>query len=69
MIIALEEARRKLIDMRANLRELHAALRIDSLREKAEELEAASLEPNFWDDAARSTKVMQQIKQMKDTIE
>ena len=69
MIIALEEARRKLIDMREDLRELHAALRIDALREKAEELEAASLEPNFWDDAARSTKVMQQIKQMKDTIE
>lgn len=69
MIIALEEAKRKLIDMRADLVELHSALRIDTLKEKAAELEAASLEPNFWNDAAKSTRVMQEIKQMKDTIE
>ena len=69
MIIALEEAKRNLIDMRGSLTELHSALRIDSLREKAAELEAASLEPNFWNDAAKSTRVMQEIKQMKDTIE
>ena len=69
MIIALEEAKRKLIDMRADLRELHSSLRIDALREKAAELEAASLEPNFWDNAQKSTRVMQEIKQMKDTIE
>lgn len=69
MIIALEEAKRKLIDMRADLVELHSALRIDTLKEKVAELEAASLEPNFWNDAAKSTRVMQEIKQMKDTIE
>ena len=69
MIIALEDAKRNLIDMRGNLTELHSALRIDTLRERAAELEAASLEPNFWNDAAKSTRVMQEIKQMKDTIE
>lgn len=69
MIIALEEAKRKLIDMRGNLVELHSALRIDTLKEKTAELEAASLEPNFWNDAAKSTRVMQEIKQMKDTVE
>ena len=69
MIIALEEAKRNLTDMRGSLAELHSALRIDTLRERAAELEAASLEPNFWNDAARSTRVMQEIKQMKDTIE
>ena len=68
MIIALEEARRKLLAMRESVKELHASLQIDTLREKASELEAASLEPNFWDDPSRSTKVMQQIKQMQDTI-
>ena len=69
MIIALEEAKRKLVDMRASLVELRSALRIDVLKERADELEAASLEPNFWNDAAKSTRVMQEIKQMKDTIE
>ena len=69
MIIALEEAKRQLVDMRADLVELKSALRIDALKEKAAELEAASLEPNFWNDTAKSTRVMQEIKQMKDTIE
>ncbi len=69
MIIALEEAKRQLVDLRADLVELKSALRIDALKERAAELEAASLEPNFWNDAAKSTRVMQEIKQMKDTIE
>ena len=69
MIIALEEAKRKLTDMRADLTELGSALRIEALKEKAAELEAASLEPDFWNDAQRSTRVMQEIKQMKDTVE
>ena len=69
MIIALEEAKRKLTDMRADLAELGSALRIETLKEKAAELEAASLEPDFWNDAQRSTRVMQEIKGMKDTVE
>jgi peptide chain release factor 2 len=69
LIIALEEAKRTLVSMRDSLVELKSALRIDTLKEKAAELEAASLEPNFWNDAAKSTRVMQEIKQMKDTIE
>ena len=69
MIIALEEAKRKLVDMRKDLVELGSALRIETLKEKAAELEAASLEPDFWNDAQRSTRVMQEIKGMKDTVE
>ena len=69
MIIALEEAKRKLNDMQEDLVELGSALRIEVLKERIEELEAASLEPNFWNDAAKSTRVMQEIKQMKDTVE
>ena len=69
MIIALEEAKRNLINMRADLVELGSALRVETLKERAAELEAASLEPDFWNDAAKSTRVMQEIKQMKDTVE
>ncbi len=69
MIIALEDAKYKLIALRADVKELHSALRIDYLKEQAEELEAQTLEPGFWNNTANSTKVTQTIKQSKDTIE
>ena len=48
MIIALEEARHKLIDLREDVAELSNALRITDLKAKAAELEAQTLDPNFW---------------------
>ena len=69
MIVALEDAKVKLIALRATVKELHSALRIDALAMEAEELEQHTLNPNFWGDAARSTKILQDIKQKKDTIE
>ena len=39
MIVALEEAKYKLVSMRPVLKELGSALRVDELRQKAEELE------------------------------
>ena len=69
MIIALEEARRSLIDLRKTLADLGVALRIEELRDKSEELEAQTMVENFWSDAAASSKVLQSIKQMKDKIE
>ena len=51
------------------MQELHSALRIDALGMEAEELEQHTLNPNFWGDAAKSTKILQDIKQKKDTIE
>ena len=69
MIIALEEAKRKLIDLRKDIKELGHALRIDDLKAKAAELEAQTLDPNFWNDPENSTKITQTIKQSKDKIE
>ncbi len=69
MIIALEEARHKLIALRKTLADLGIALRIEELREKSEELEAQTLTENFWSDAAASSKILQSMKQMKDKIE
>ena len=64
MIIALEEARLKLISLRADVKELGNALRIEDLKSKAEELEAQTLDPNFWNNPETSTKITQTIKQM-----
>ncbi len=69
MIIALEEAKHKLNDFRANIDELGSALRIESLREEAANMEATTLAPDFWNDQENSGKVLRQLKQLKDKIE
>ena len=69
MIIALEDAKYKLISMRADIDDLGSALRIDELKATAEELDAQTLDPDFWSNQENSSKVLQKIKQTKDTIE
>ena len=68
MIVALEEAKYKLTGMRPVLKELGSALRVDELRTKAAELEKQTMEPDFWNDQDNSSKVLQTIKQAKDTV-
>ena len=68
MIVALEEAKYKLTNMRPVLKELGDALRVAELAATAEELEKQTLEPDFWSDQENSTKVLQTIKQAKDTV-
>ena len=69
MIIALEEAKYKLIALRETLAELGSALRIDEQKAKVAELEATTFAADFWSDTQNSTKVLQAIKQGKDCIE
>ena len=69
LIVELEDAKQKLVALRTNVKELHSALRIEALAGEAEELEQHTLNPNFWGDTARSSKILQEIKQKKDTIE
>ena len=69
MIIALEDAKYKLVGMRADLVELGSALRIDDLRREAEALDAQTLDPDFWSNQENSSKILQKLKQTKDTIE
>ena len=69
MILALEEAKYKLIGMRADIDDLGSALRIDQLKETAEELDKDTLREDFWSNQENSSKVLQKLKQTKDTIE
>ena len=69
MIIALEDAKYKLIGLREDLKDLGSALRIDELREKVVELEKQTLDADFWSNQENSSKVLQAIKQAKDKIE
>ena len=68
MIIALEEAKRELIDLRPDIKELGQALRVEYLATKVEELEQETLAPDFWG-KPESSKILQTIKQYKDTVE
>ena len=69
MIIALEEAKRRLATLEEPVALLREALHIDALTEEAQELEAKTYAPDFWSDQARSSKILQQLKQNKNTIE
>ncbi len=69
MIVALEEAKRKLTELGDVVRELGSQLSIDEARERAAELERETLVENFWDNAERSSKILREIKQLKDKAE
>ena len=68
MIIALESAKRELVDMRAKIEDLGSALRIEDLQGRVAELEQKTADPAFWGDPENSSKVLQELKQSKDTI-
>ena len=69
MIVALEEAKRRLLALADVLAELGNQLRIEEAREKASELERETLVQDFWNDAEKSSKKLQEIKQLKDKVE
>ena len=69
MVIALDEAKKRLTDMQQVLLELGNQLRIEEAKERATELERETMVENFWNDAEKSSKKLQEIKQLKDKVE
>jgi peptide chain release factor 2 len=69
MIVALEEAKRKLTELVDTVAELGNQLRIEEARERATELERETVVGDFWNDAERSSKILREIKQLKDKVE
>ena len=61
MIVALEEAKRKLIELRGVVGGLGNQLRIDESRERAAELERETVVEDFWADAEKSSKKLREI--------
>ncbi|MBP3592043.1 MAG: peptide chain release factor 2 [Clostridia bacterium] len=68
-MIALDEAKKRLLDMEETLQELGNQLRIEEAKERATELERETMVENFWNDAEKSSKKLQEIKQLKDKVE
>ena len=69
MIVQLEEAKHELTGLRPDIKELGQALRVEFLAAKAEELEQETLAPDFWSNQSNSSKILQTIKQYKDTVD
>ncbi len=68
LIIQLDEAKRTLRDLEPDLKELGEALKIESLRRKAEELDEQIMMPDFWNDQQNSGKILKEVKQLKEKI-
>ena len=69
MIVALEEAKRRLVAMQEVIAELGSQLKIEESRERANDLERETLVENFWADAEKSSQKLREIKQLKDKVE
>ena len=69
MIVALEEAKRRLTALKDVLSELGNQLRIEEAEERARELERETVVENFWNDAEKSSKTLKEIKQLKEKAE
>ena len=69
MIVALEEAKRRLVALEDVLVELGNQLRIEEAKERAAELERETMVQDFWNDAEKSSKKLREIKQLKDKVE
>ena len=69
MIIALEEAKRRLTALYDVVDELKNQLRIDEAKERCAELERETMVQDFWNDAEKSSKKLQEIKQLKTKYE
>ena len=69
MIIALEEAKYKLISYREIVAELGSAMKIDELEKEIKELEEKTFAEDFWSNQENSSKILQKVKQLKDKYE
>ena len=68
-MIQYDETRLEMEGLASELEDLRSALNLDAVKIKLDELEMKTTEPNFWDDAEKSSAILQQIGRYKQTIE
>ncbi len=69
MIVKLEEAKYKLVQIKKDVAELGVALRVEELRGKVKEMEEQTAVEGFWNDQEKSSRLLKAIKDMKSKIE
>lgn len=68
-MVQFDDVKQLLSELSPQIRELAAALNLEPRRLRAEELEQKAAEPNFWDDADNSRKILQELGNNKDIID
>ena len=69
MIVALEDAKRRLVALEDILRELGSQLKIEECMERASDLERETMVQDFWADAEKSSQKLREIKHRFDASE
>lgn len=68
-MIQLDEIKLEINSLLPELKDLSGALNLENKRLKVDELEQKTSQPNFWDDAENSKKILQQISDLKSAID
>ncbi|MBR6271917.1 MAG: peptide chain release factor 2 [Lachnospiraceae bacterium] len=68
-MVELDQYKSILSEKKAPLKEVIESLGLEGKKNRIMELEKTMEEPTFWDDAEKSGKAMQELKNLKDTVE
>lgn len=68
MILRLEEIKSLLSELKERVAELGDSMHVEEMRAEAAELEKQTLVENFWADAEKSSKLLQNIKSKKEKV-
>ncbi len=68
-MIELDQYKQDLAATAEPLKEVHDSLDLTNKENRIRELEMSMEEPGFWDDAEKGTRTMQELKNLKDTVE
>ncbi len=68
MILRLEEIKSLLSELKERVAELGDSMHVEEMRAEAAELEKQTLVENFWADAEKSSKLLQNIKSIKEKV-
>lgn len=67
-MVEFEQQKYQVTQFEEPLRELKAALQLDQKQERIKELSMYMEDPNFWNDAEKSTKITKEQKNLQDTV-
>lgn len=67
-MLQFEELKQALLALNPDLKELAAALGMESMKEEISQLDEKSSMPGFWDDMENSQKILQRSASLKNTI-
>nr|WP_222927154.1 peptide chain release factor 2 [Thermosediminibacter litoriperuensis] len=65
----LEEIRSEIEAFEPHIQEMRMLFEIDRLESEIAQLEEKTLTPNFWDDPQAAQKILQNLNQLKETVE